>query len=148
MITKEAKAAREKWVKAMIKCGGHYHNEFQEARNKTASNRVFDRNLAAVKEAAKGYLDAADEEIKVLEEMISRLKIEQHYAREATYSPNPIYSYSLDEFISEIPKGIEEYGDDYYDRKWKREDKRRAEREAAKPARDYELLSGIFPGAD
>ena len=112
--------ARKAFVKAYIQLDGHYNNELQEARNRDASHRVFERNAETVKKAAKNLNEVCDTEIEALEKRIAELKGIKHslYKRSFSSALHLVYLYEIKEDFPEIEKGLDAYQNKYLDKRY------------------------------
>jgi uncharacterized protein YeaO (DUF488 family) len=118
--SKELKKAIRGYIKSFIKYGGHLNNEFQEAKNRKASEKVLDRNKKDVINRARELSEIIESETDLLEKKLDHLRAIKNYLRSVSISPQPYYVYSSLDPFPEIEKGIDEYQDRYLDRKWRR----------------------------
>jgi len=124
MTTQKGKTekTRKAFVNAFVKWDGHLNHEFQEAKNREASEAVLNRNAKAVKIAAIEFDEEITEELKALEKKIQELKAIQHYIESyKIVNPGRIHTastYGMTDRLPEIEKMQKKYEDKYFNKKY------------------------------
>ena len=110
--------ARKAFVKAYVAYDGHTNCEYQYSKNLEKSEAVRQRNIQAVRKAAKELNEECENEIERLQKRIDEIKLMQYHLPEFSYFPKTHYMSLLKETFPEITKGLDDYADRYLNKKY------------------------------